>query len=781
MKKSLLFLLLALFSIAAMAKPVDPYTAQRVATNFWNAHRDNGVASITSMQMVDIPFDGFYLFTAGEKGFVFVAADDCVQPILGYSFTSPAGNRLNREVKYWLAIYQQQIDYLRENGIAPNGETAAKWEHYLSLREYEPQSLDAVNPLLSTTWDQDPLYNNLCPYDATAQERTVTGCVATATAQVMKYWNHPTQGTGSHNYNHSLYGYQSANFGATTYQWEQMPNALNAYSTTAQINAVATLMYHVGVAIEMDYGTSSVGGSAAYTNNYGMANLPCAQNALPAYFGYLPINCYYRDDCSDAQWASYLNTELNASRPVIYAGQDTAGGHCFVCDGYNNSNMYHFNWGWGGYQDGYYSLSNLAPGSGGTGGNATYTFNLSQRILTGVQPDPNYVAFNPFTIDPDCIISSFPYEEDFDDTNSYGCLRVYNANNDNVTWGLSEDNGVNSSVCAMISYAYDADDYLILPGIASPGNYTFSWQAKIESTSYPETYQVIVGDYTIFQETLNSTSFVSRSASFTVAPGDTVLPMFRYISDDKYVLYIDDITISVDTSSLPPIPTTGDTISWCEDEEYVTSVGTGTPGQIYWGISLLPSQLAGHNYLKSVLLYVPSAGTYNLKVYSGGTTAPLNQTHMQSATFTNSQVGWQEIILNNSYTINQTQTLWITFSSTDVGYPASSCNYVNSLNSDWASLDGISWDHLQNISSSLPYSWLIKAVTSESLNPIENYTITVVSANPTMGSVSGGGSFPAGTNITISASANAGYHFTQWNKFRCQLLILQRHCLLLRR
>ena len=745
MKKTLLVLVLALLGMTAMAKPVDPAAAQRVAANFWNSHRDNGVAAVSSpMTRVNIPFDGMYLFKAGERGFVFVAADDCVQPILGYSFTSPAGDRLNPEVKYWLSTYQQQIDWIRANGYVPDNEVADMWRAYATAPQGDPEPLTAVTPLMTTTWDQSPYYNNLCPYDNTENERTVTGCVATATAQVMKYWNHPVHGTGSHSYTHSTYGSQSANFAATTYDWANMPNYLTGASSTAQVTAVATLMYHIGVAIEMDYGTSSSGGSGAYTNNYGYSNLPCAQNALYDYFGYQLVNCYYRDDANvtDAIWAGYINTELNASRPVIYAGQDTAGGHCFVCDGYNNSNMYHFNWGWGGYQDGYYSLSNLAPGSGGTGGNATYTFNLSQRILTGIQPDSSYSPTNPLAPDANCLITSFPYTENFDDTSTYGCLRLYDANGDGATWGVIDSFGTAFSRAAYIMYAVNADDYLMLPGITTPGNYTINWKARIYNSNYPETYQVLAGSNMIFSETLSATSLTNRTANFTVTAGDTVVPMFRYISDDMYAFFIDDITIS--QNSTPPTPAATDTISWCDTNSIATSVGAG--GAIYWGISLTPTLLTGHNYLKSVMLYVAYAGTYTLNVYTGGTTAPGTLSHTQTAVFSSTQLGWQEILLDATFPINATQNLWITFYNNDVTYPATACAYVGNTNSDWASVDGSSWDHLQNLSSSLTYSWLIKAVTSQTAGPLPAPTITI----------NGPVSFATGTAQTFTATATAG-------------------------
>ena len=255
MKKFLFFFASVLLIGSAMAKPVDVATARRVATHFWNAHRDAGVAAVsTPMSQLSSPFDGFYIFANGQEGFVIVAADDCVQPILGYSFTSPASENINPEVRYWLATYQQQIEALRGEQYQAPAEVEQMWRQYGSEEtpDADPIPLTAVSPLLTTTWNQSPYYNALCPIDPAYNSPSVTGCVATATAQVMKYWNWPSQGNSAHAYVHDNIGLISAHFGSTRYDWANMPNALNGSSSAVQVNAVATLMRHVGVALEMD-------------------------------------------------------------------------------------------------------------------------------------------------------------------------------------------------------------------------------------------------------------------------------------------------------------------------------------------------------------------------------------------------------------------------------------------------------------------------------------------------------------------------------------------------
>ena len=605
MKKTLLTLVCALLTLGSVvAKPVDVNTARRVATHFWNAHRDAGVDAISApMKQIDLPFDGMYLFAAPKGGFVFVAAEDCVTPILGYSFTSPVDSRLNPEVRYWLGTYQQQIEALRQIDAEADSAVASQWVLYNTSLEGDPIPLTTVSPLITTTWGQQPYYNDLCPYDSTAGSRAITGCVATATAQVMKYWNHPLHGTGSHSYLADNYGILSANFTTATYDWANMPSALSGTSSTAEVKAVATLMYHVGVAMEMRYG---VNWSGAFTVNYGIAGLPCAQNALLDYFGYQNnVVWYARNNYSDTAWASIVLTELNSSRPVIYDGADTSGGHCFICDGYNNNNQFHFNWGWNGYCDGYYTLSNLAPSAGGAGGNASSSYNLDQNILTGVYPDPNYLNQSPVTPDPSCLITSFPYIQNFEDTNSFQCLSVFDANGDNDSWGLTGSYGVNGSNCAFISYAYSADDYFVFPSIVMPGNYTVTWKARAYDADWPESYEVYAGGNMIFSETLSDTLYVTRTASFTVDMGDTVPLMFRYISDDEYYFFIDDITIA---ENAPTISISGPDIVPSGEMQTFTATVTNSSMVTWTFAGATPSTATGFTASATW----NNGGTYNV-------------------------------------------------------------------------------------------------------------------------------------------------------------------------
>lgn len=386
MKRNLLLsLLITLLAVSSFANPVDLATAKTVAANFWSAMTGNSDDGRWTDVSAQTGFHEFYLLTRNtDEGFVIVAADDRVQPILGYSVEHAVATPLPPHVNAFLHSYELEIAYCREHNIEATEDIISLWASLLE-GEYAPQLVTAVSPMLTTTWNQSPYYNYLCP--GPGNQHSVTGCTATATAQIMKFWNWPPTGVGSHSYYEDDYGYQSADFGATTYDWENMPNALSGSSSATQLNAVATLMYHIGVAVEMDYGLDA---SGAYVHSYGgfWGNSACSQNALPQYFRYKEtLHSYFKDYTSDADWIDAIITDIDAGRPVLETGYGDGGGHAFVLDGYDANGLIHVNWGWGGYMDGYFSQNALNPGTGGTGGNNDYTFNDGKGILVGIEPD----------------------------------------------------------------------------------------------------------------------------------------------------------------------------------------------------------------------------------------------------------------------------------------------------------------------------------------------------------------------------------------------------------
>ncbi|MDL2227960.1 thiol protease/hemagglutinin PrtT [Odoribacter sp. OttesenSCG-928-L07] len=387
MKRFLLSLALIFFGISLIAEEISVKTAQSVGAVFLSQNvlakseiNSDDLNLVYTSESKSIPgfqlsksTTYFYVFDIEQDtGFVIVAADDRSYPILGYStesYFNPDNIPLN--VAKWFEDYCTQL----RQTITDNNEVAyeitAEWKN-LKNNEYSIKSANSVSPLLQMKWNQLPYYNALCPGGS------VTGCVATALAQVLKYWNYPAQGSGFHSYNHQTYGTLSANFGSTTYDWTSMPNYVNSPN-----NAVATLMYHCGVAVEMNYSPEV---SGAYVVSAASPIEHCTEYALKTYFNYKPsLQGVMRDNYSLSTWINMMKTELDAGRPILYAGIGSGGGHAFVCDGYNNNNYFHFNWGWGGDYDGYFMVDALNPTGTGTGG-GTGGFNSYQQMIIGVEP-----------------------------------------------------------------------------------------------------------------------------------------------------------------------------------------------------------------------------------------------------------------------------------------------------------------------------------------------------------------------------------------------------------
>ena len=443
--KAILFGLLCMAMTALYAAPVSPSAAMQVASNFYavNAGK-SGSVSLTDVTSQS-GFQEFYIFVHPQgKGFVIVAADDCVQPIIGYSLSTSFVFPLPVHVQAQLQGYEEEIAYYKSAGFRATGDIMEQWASMAS-GSYSPRNTTSVSPMLTTTWDQSPYYNNLCPDSAGVH--AVTGCAATATAQVMKFWNWPVTGTGSHTYTDDNFGTLTANFGATTYNWSMMPNALNSQSTTAQVNAVATLMFHVGVAIEMDYGIHS---SGAYTNSYGYSDLACSENALKDYFGYKStIHSVYKENTTDAVWISVLTSELDAGRPVIEAGHG-GGGHAFVCDGYDNNGLFHINWGWSSAYDGYFAHNALNPGGGGTGSGSTHSYNDNQSLVVGIEPAGLHTSTQYLTLPQEGGTASFTVSSNVSSTTSWtaSCSQPWLTVSPNTGYGSGVVTTVNVTATA---------------------------------------------------------------------------------------------------------------------------------------------------------------------------------------------------------------------------------------------------------------------------------------------------------------------------------------------
>jgi len=395
MKKALhrLSLLIAVLAVSlqSFCGVVSPATAQATAIGFFKANAGNnghGPVNVT-LSYTQTAQDGtvvFYVYDLNPgKAFVMISADDHVKPVLAYSLESKfAAPAKGSSVQTWMEHATTHIYQAIQRHAPVNPLITGQWASYAQgIKPASAKSASGVAPLLTTKWNQEPYYNQLCPFNSTDNMRALTGCVATAMAQIMKYWNYPPQGSGYYGYNcvppNYMYNYGSlsANFGNTTYNWGSMPDTLSGNNT-----AVATLMYQCGVAVGMQYGDDNQGGSGAYVLRSDVPSTRhSAEMAFANYFNYNfnTLKGVHESNYSPADWLNLIESELNAGHPVQYAGTDPGvGSHTWVCDGYDGNDLLHMNWGWGGLDNGYYNISSLTADN--------YNFSTNEEALLGIQP-----------------------------------------------------------------------------------------------------------------------------------------------------------------------------------------------------------------------------------------------------------------------------------------------------------------------------------------------------------------------------------------------------------
>lgn len=366
------------------ADPVDSILAKTVVANFYNSKSGKSATSLTLAytEKSDTNIPVYYVYNVNEKdGFVIISADDAAIPILGYSFEGHYRTQdISPEFSYWMDIYKEQILSIKKKKLKPTSEIIQKWQFNNNmLNNYTTTNNPIiVSPLLQQiSWNQSPLYNYLCP--GSYPNQTVTGCVATAMGQIMKYWNYPAHGNGSTpTYTTTQtpsYIIPSVNLNSVTYDWSNMPTHLDGNSTNTQINEIAKLLYHCGASVMMNYGSSS---SASVLSLFGSVS---SETAFPLFFGYNPstIEGKYRI-FNLSNWTSILQNELDNGRPILYAGSNSEGGHAWVCDGYAEGDVFNMNWGWGGFLNGWYYIGLLNP----TEDEYSLT---TQQALIGIQPD----------------------------------------------------------------------------------------------------------------------------------------------------------------------------------------------------------------------------------------------------------------------------------------------------------------------------------------------------------------------------------------------------------
>ena len=358
-------------------------TAEKVAVNFF-FERVNAFENATSyndLTIVDTKLvDNAYYVINFNEGWVLVSANDVVVPVLGYNYkgTFSPKDQQSDNFKSWMQHYVDQIMFIKENKIKSN-EHRSTWTKYLTddpeILLYK-DGLDEVEPLLTCPWHQNFPYNLYCPEDTAGPGgHTYAGCVATAMVQIMFYWRYPLQGSGSYSHYCYPYGYQTVNFEEATYEWDAMQDNINYINPWE----IAQISYHAAVSLNMNFGHNGSGTS--------IIKVP---DALKTYFIYdISAALFERQYFTLEVWQDMIREELDLFRPLDYGGHSSTGGHNFVCDGYQGSEYFHFNFGWSGNENGYYTLNNLNG------------YNENQRLVKNIFPaDPGYpyIAEGPDTL-----------------------------------------------------------------------------------------------------------------------------------------------------------------------------------------------------------------------------------------------------------------------------------------------------------------------------------------------------------------------------------------------
>lgn len=361
----ILFLTLsAVFSTVTMTVAqtfVDESLARKIGANFMSLQTQKSNPELVLFH-IETSIEGepcLYIFNIEGGGFVIVSASKNVRPIMAYSDVNSYEGEIPHTALYFIDNYRENVIYYNKLGREIDANVANEWKSLENNELSFVKNTTTVAPLIETQWNQDCYYNEYAPYDWSGPcNRCYAGCVACAMSQVMKYWNHPARGNGSHSYVHSTYGAQSADFGNTVYNWDDMPNSI-----WSQNDAIATLMYHCGVSVDMNFSPS---GSGAQSKDVEMA--------MRQYFGYCAASYKQRSNYSRDEWIDLLKSELDKSQPMYFSGSSSSGGHAIVCDGYDNNNYFHFNLGWSGYANGYYDIDDV------------YGYNNNEAVVMNIRP-----------------------------------------------------------------------------------------------------------------------------------------------------------------------------------------------------------------------------------------------------------------------------------------------------------------------------------------------------------------------------------------------------------
>ncbi len=390
MKKSFVLLALALLAfVSVQAGPVDADRAKALGVKFMKTNTETKTvqAELTYTAYADNGQAAFYVFAVQPKGFVIVSADDRAKPILGYSTESNFTAQLPEGLMTFFDNYKAGFSQMFARNDERTAEAVADWTSLAETGKLSRKTHRGIAPLMSSVWNQTDLYNNMAPEDPTSvySGHCKSGCVANAMSQIMRYWEWPRHGQGGHGYNantqYGNYGWQEANFEDATYRFELMPDFLDFASPQNEVDATALLEYHAGVSVDMMYGANA---SGAYSTD--------VPNALRDYFRYssdmyLSTLEYF----AQYEWEEMLMENLDAGMPLYYSSSGPDAAHAYVMDGYDDFFMFHMNWGWAGFDNGWYAIDGFYL--------TFYSFPWYHNAIFNLHPNDEYYDA-PMAVEP---------------------------------------------------------------------------------------------------------------------------------------------------------------------------------------------------------------------------------------------------------------------------------------------------------------------------------------------------------------------------------------------
>ena len=606
MKKILLTLLAFLSMATANAEPVSRQQALKKAGQFMPGKKFSESKASTRSDVSD----AFYVFNAeGNGGYVIVSGDDRTTEILGYSETGNLDmNQLPENLKWWLDGYNRQIKALGSS-LQPTKKAETR----------SAGSKAVIQPLIKTHWNQGNPYNLMCPDwkgrdwrdDGFATDNEgnysvdnicVTGCVATAMAQIMYYHQYPKSCPAIPEYKKKSNGWNMKALPAMTFDWESIKETYKESETDASATAVATLFRYCGQAVSMDY---DLGGSEA----------GLYPNVLINVFGYSKnIRIIYRDVFTTSQWEDIIYGELAAGRPVLYSGQADVGGHQFIVDGYDGKGLFHMNWGWGGMSDDYFVLSLADPDSQGIGGSASgKAFQYSQDALIGVQPPTEGEVLLPqleSSIIENTTATYNRASKDADFTEVQFDGFVYAHYNVLPTEGLSVQLGwalcQNDQIKRVVSSFSDAfGTGKIYPGIPTTRQATFGAGLELGKYQICQVYRYSDDDAWTLCVPYHDTSFFVAEVTETTLTVRQTQPSFT----------VNSITVPEYPSAGSPMDVSLNVTNDGETFEQVVNLWVQKEGESTWTkVSTTTRKIDPGKSGDVVITYKPSAvGTYTLK------------------------------------------------------------------------------------------------------------------------------------------------------------------------